>query len=164
MRRHIVVVADDDVARRNETVEALKAGNIEAYPPPPDDEHPERPVLDLIRELKPRIVVCRQSQSSMSMFYPLRALKEPPMVIVLSNAASATDEVHYVDRLIIASIRAPVRSAALCRFIRTALTITARLDDPEEQPSAEVLIHPAVGRFTDPVLRLARPRTGSGNS
>ena len=119
--------------------------------------------MDLIRELKPRIVVCRQGQGSISMFYPLRALKEPPMVVVLSNASSAEDEVHYVDRLIIASIRAPVRTAALSRFIRTALTITARLDDPEEQASAEVLIHPAVGRYTDPVLRLARPRTGSGS-
>jgi hypothetical protein len=159
VRRHIVVVADDDAARRRQTVEALRAGNIEAYPPPPDDKTPEKPIMDLIRELRPRIVVCRPSSTGVSMFYPLRSLKEPPMVIVLSGSASAKDEVHYVDRLIIASIRAPVRMAALCQFIRTALIITARLDDPEDQATAEILIHPAVGRFTDPVLRMARPRT-----
>ncbi|TXL74257.1 hypothetical protein FHP25_17355 [Vineibacter terrae] len=152
-------MADDDLARRQETVAALQASNIEAYPPPPDDKTPEKPVMDLIRELRPRIVVCRPSAAGVSMFYPLRSLKEPPMVIVLSSSASAKDEVHYIDRLIIASIRAPVRMAALCQFIRTALTINARLDDPEDQSTAEIVIHPAVGRFTDPILRMARPRT-----
>jgi hypothetical protein len=156
VRRNVVVVADEDSTRRRETVKWLKACGIEAYPQA--DETPGQPVMSMIRELRPRIVVCRPGSTGMAMFYPLRHMKEPPMIVMLSDREAQKDEVHCDDRLIVASIRTPVEMAALCRFIGTAMTITARLDDPEDSDAAELLVHPAVERFVDPTVRAARSR------
>jgi hypothetical protein len=158
VRRNVVVVADEDATRRRETVMWLKACGIEAYP---QDETPGQPIMSLIRELRPRIVLCRPGSSGMAMFYPLRHMKEPPMIVMLSNGKAAKDEVHYDDRLIVTSIRTPVEMASLCRFIGAALTITARLDDPADTDAAELLVHPAVERFVDPAVRAARSRPTS---
>jgi len=157
VRRNVVVVADEDATRRRETVKWLKACGIEAYPQA--DETPNQPVMSMIRELRPRIVLCRPGSTGIAMFYPLRHMKEPPMIVMLSNSQSSKDEVHYDDRLIVASIRTPVQMASLCRFISAALTITARLDDPADADAADLLVHPAVGRFVDPEVRAARSRT-----
>ena len=156
MRRNVVVVADEDAARRRKTVKWLTASGIDAYPQA--DGSPAQPVMSLIRELRPRIVLCRPGAAGLAMFYPLRHMKEPPMIVVLSNSPSAKDAVHYEDRLIVTSIRTPVEMAAFCRFISTALTITARLDDPSDTDAAELLVHPAVERFVDPAVRAARSR------
>ena len=159
MRRNVVVVADEDAARRQETVKWLEASGIEAYPQP--DETPGQPIMSLIRELRPRIVLCRPGSAGMAMFYPLRHMKEPPMIVMLSNGQAAKDEVHCDNRLIVASIRTPVQMASLCRFIDAALTITARLDDPADSDAADLLVHPAVERFVDPAVRAARSRPTS---
>lgn len=156
MRRNVVVVADDDAARRQNTVKWLTASGIEAYPQ--DDTAAGQPVMSLIRELRPRLVLCRPGSTGMAMFYPLRHMKEPPMIVMVAENAASQDEVHYDERLIVASIRTPVQMASLCRFIAAALTITARLDDPEEAGTAALLIHPAVERFVDPEVRAARSR------
>ena len=65
----------------------------------------------------------RPGSSGMTMFYPLRYMKEPPMMVMLTNARSSKDEVHYEDRLIVASIRTPVEMASLCRFISSAIPV-----------------------------------------
>jgi DNA-binding response OmpR family regulator len=157
VRRNIVVVADDDAARRAETVEWLNACGIEARPQP--DGPSGAALLNFIRELRPRLVLCRPGATGMAIFYPLRHMKEPPTIVVLNGSRSAKDEVHYHDRLIVTSIRTPVQMAALCRFIGAALQITARLDDPEDTDAGRLLVHPAVERFIDPDLRIARRST-----
>jgi FixJ family two-component response regulator len=159
VRRNIVVVADDDATGCRKTVKWLKACGIEAYAQPSDASG--QSILSMVRELRPRIVLCRPGPSGIAMFHPLRNMKEPPMIVVLSGDKSVKDEVHYEDRLIVTSIRTPVQMAALCRFISAALTITARLDDPEDTDAAELLVHPAVERFIDPAARAARNRTTS---
>lgn len=156
MRRNAVVVADEDAARCQTTVQWLSAYGIEAYPQP--DEQPCQPVMSMIRELRPRIVLCRPGSAGIAMFYPLRNMKEPPMIVVLSDSPSAKDAVHYEDRLIVTSIGSPVQMAALCRFIAAALDITARLDDPQDSDAATLLVHPAVERFVDPAVRAGRTR------
>ena len=156
MRRNVVVVADEDATRRQKTVTWLKASGIEAYPEA--DDASGQPLMSMIRELRPRIVLCRPGSMGMAMFYPLRHMKEPPMIVMMSDSQSSKDEVHYDDRLIVASIRTPVQMASLCRFIGTAMQITARLDDPADADAAQLLVHPAVERFVDPAVRAARSR------
>lgn len=159
MRRNAVVVADSDTARRAKTVEWLTACGIEAVPQPEGDSG--KALLDLIRKVEPRIVMCRPGSAGMALFHPLRYMKSPPMLVVVSDAKSSKDEIHYEDRLIVASIRTPPQMAALCKFISAAMTITSRLDDPEDFLSPEVVIHPAVERFIDPALRPHRVRPTS---
>jgi hypothetical protein len=149
-----VVVADHNPARRAETVEWLNACGIEACSQPDDDAG--KTLLDFIREVQPRIVMCRPGTIGMSLFHPLRYMKTPPMLVMVSNAKASRDEIHYEDRLIVASIRTPPQMAALCKFIAAAMTITGRLDDPEDSLAPEMIIHPAVERFIDPTLRAQR--------
>jgi hypothetical protein len=156
VRRNAVVVADNDAARRAKTVEWLTACGIDACPQP--DGEPGKALLELIREVQPRIVMCRPGPTGMALFHPLRHMKSPPMIVVVSDAKASKDEVHYEDRLIVASIRTPPQMAALCKFIAAALTITSRLDDPEDFLAPELLVHPAVERFIDPALRPNRLR------
>ncbi|HJQ55941.1 MAG TPA: hypothetical protein VJ890_03490 [Vineibacter sp.] len=151
MRRNVVVVADDDSRRSRETVKWLKSAGIEAYPQP---DTPPKPIMTLIRELKPRIVLCRPGAAGIAMFYPLRNLEQPPTIVLLANGPDAKDQVYWDDGLIVAAVRTPVQLAALAKFISTALSITARLDDPGD--GGKLLVHPSVERFIDPATRAAR--------
>ncbi|MCW5746943.1 MAG: hypothetical protein KIT36_12185 [Alphaproteobacteria bacterium] len=156
MRRNVVVVVDDDAGRRQETIKALKTAGIEAYPQA--DTPADKPIMTLIRELRPRLVLCRPGASGIAAFYPLRAMREPPTIVLLASGKSAKDEVFYDDGLIVTTVRTPVQMAALCQFIATAMTITARLDEPDDQTKGKLLVHPAVERFIDPAARAARAR------
>lgn len=155
MRRNVVVVADDDTSRCRDTVKWLKGAGIEVYPQP---DTPPKPIMTLIRELKPRIVLCRPGAAGIAMFYPLRNLEHPPTIVLLASGPNAKDEVYWDDGLIVTAVRTPVQMAALAKFIATALTITARLDDPADKDAAKLLVHPSVERFIDPTTRAARAR------
>jgi hypothetical protein len=128
MRNNAVVVADDDPSRARHLVAWLRACGIPAYTPSRDCR--DTSTLAMIHELRPRIVVCRPGATGVALFNPLRAMREPPMVILLQEGSAGRDEVHQIDELIVASIRMPVPMPGLCAFIRTALSIIAKLDAP----------------------------------
>ena len=128
MRNNAVVVADDDPSRARHLAAWLRACGIPAYTPSRDCR--DKSTLAMIHELRPRMVVCRPGTTGVALFHPLRAMREPPMVILLQENPLTRDEVHQIDDLLVASIRAPVPMPGLCAFIRTALSIIARLDAP----------------------------------
>jgi hypothetical protein len=111
-----------------------------------------------IREIRPRVVLCRPGSTGIGLFHPLRSMKEPPMLILLSESKSAADEVRELNGLIVASIRTPVPMAPLCKFVGTALSIAARLDASNVPPAAQVVVHPAARQFNGPALAAARAR------
>ncbi len=128
MRNNAVVVADDDTLRGRNLVKWLRACGIAAYTPSTDCR--DKSTLAMIHEVRPRLIVCRPGETGITLFRPLRAMRQPPMVILLRENPQACDEVNAIDELIVASIRAPVPMPGLCAFIRTALAIVARLDAP----------------------------------
>jgi hypothetical protein len=88
--------------------------------------------------LKPRVVVCSDKPEGLSFCHAVRELPEPPMIVVLSEDPLVRDDVYFDGLTVIAIVRAPVRMAALSRFISTALQITARLDRTEPGPDGSV--------------------------
>jgi len=122
MRRNAVVVADDEAIRTGKVLQWLESQDVSAY------GTSDQTALDMVRELKPRVVVCSDKPDGMSFCHTVRELPEPPMIVVLSEDPLVRDDVYFDGRTVIAIVRAPVRMAALCRFISTALNITARLD------------------------------------
>lgn len=154
MRTTAVIVVDDKPARRRHMVKWLRAAGIAAFDPAADFR--TKPVMTVIWELQPRVVVCRPGSTGISLFHPLRNMREPPMVILLRDGTSTRDEVHYVDGLIVASIGMPVPMAGLCEFVRSALSINARLDRPDALTGGASLLSPVVQQFPDQVSRSVR--------
>lgn len=132
MRRNAVVVADDEAIRTGKVLQWLESQDVSAY------GTSDQTALDMVRELKPRVVVCSDKPDGMSFCHAVRELPEPPMIVVLSEDPLVRDDVYFDGRTVIAIVRAPVRMAALSRFISTALHITARLDriDPTSDSGA----------------------------
>lgn len=153
LRTTAVIVVDDKPARRRTMVKWLRAAGIAAFDPTADFR--TKPVMTVIWDLQPRVVVCRPGSTGVALFHPLRNMREPPMVILLRDGASTRDEVHYVDGLIVASIGTPVPMAALCEFVRSALSINARLDRPDAAMGGSIL-SPVVQQFPDQVSRSVR--------
>jgi len=135
MRRNAVVIADDEAIRSGKVLQWLESQDVSAY------GTTDQTALDMVRELKPRVVVCSDKPDGMSFCHAVRELPEPPMVVVLSEDPLVRDDVYFDGRTVIAVVRAPVRMAALSRFISTALHISARLDrnDPVSDGGAEGL-------------------------
>ncbi|TWT08694.1 response regulator transcription factor [Reyranella sp. CPCC 100927] len=143
MRRNAVVVADDEAIRTGKVLQWLESQDVSAY------GTSDQTALDMVRELKPRVVVCSDKPDGMSFCHAVRELPEPPMVVVLSEDPQLRDDVYFDGRTVIAVVRAPVRMAALSRFISTALHIAARLDRTDTPADgrtlpAEFLFH--IGR------------------
>lgn len=122
MSSNAVVVVDDNAAGSGEIVEWLKAHDVVAY------AAPDTSVMRLIEDVRARIVVCRPGSTGISLFHALQEATEPPMVVLLSDSASAKDEIYSNGRLLVAVIRMPVQMASLAQFIRSALNIAARPD------------------------------------
>jgi DNA-binding NarL/FixJ family response regulator len=122
MRRNAVVVANDEAISSGKVLQWLQAQEVTAY------ETSDQTALDMVRELKPRVVVCSDRPDGISFCYAVRELPEPPMIVVLSEDPQAHDDVYFDGRTVIALVRAPVRMPALSRFISTALQIATRLD------------------------------------
>jgi hypothetical protein len=143
MRRNAVVVANDEALSSGQVLQWLEAQDVTAY------GTSEQTALDMVRELKPRVVVCSDRPEGISFCYAVRELPEPPMVVVLSEDAQANDDIYFDGRTVIALVRAPFRMPALGQFISTALQIAKRLDlagSPREvePPPERLLFH--VGR------------------
>ena len=130
MRRNAVVVADDEAIRSGEVLQWLEAQEVRAY------GTSDQTALDMVRELKPRVVVCSDRPDGIEFCYAVRELPEPPMVVVLSEDPLVRDDVYFDGLTVIAVVRAPVRMAALSQFISTALQIAARLDRADRAPDA----------------------------
>lgn len=154
MRNNAVVVADDDPARARKLAMWLRACGIPAYTPATDGR--DTTTLAMIHELQPRIVVCRPGTTGIALFHPLRAMSEPPMVILLQENRSARDEVHHIEDLIVASVRTPVPMPGLCNFIRTALAIVARLDAAPVAGADSAANAPSVGQVVTAATRAMR--------
>lgn len=132
MRRNAVVVANDEAISSGKVLQWLEAQEVTAY------ATSDQTALDMVRELKPRIVVCSDRPDGISFCYAVRELPEPPMIVVLSEDPQALDDVYFDGRTVIALVRAPVRMAALSRFITTALKIATRLDLAEPAREADI--------------------------
>lgn len=130
MRRNAVVIADDEAIRTGKVLQWLESQDVSAY------GTSDQTALDMVRELKPRVVVCSDKPDGMSFCHAVRELPEPPMIVVLSEDPLVRDDVYFDGRTMIAVVRSPVRMAALSRFISTALHITARLDRNETDGGA----------------------------
>ncbi len=130
MRRNAVVVADDEAIRSGEVLQWLEAQEVRAY------GTSDHTALDMVRELKPRVVVCSDRPDGIEFCYAVRELPEPPMVVVLSEDPLVRDDVYFDGLTVIAVVRAPVRMAALSRFIGTALQIATRLDRTDRAADA----------------------------
>jgi len=122
MSTNAVVVADDNAISCSEIVEWLKAHEIAAY------GTSDSSVMGLIEGIQARIVICRPGSTGIALFHALQEAADPPLVVLLSEAASAKDEVYYNGRLLVVVIRAPVQMAPLARFIKSVLGIASRLD------------------------------------
>lgn len=122
MSTNAIVVADDNAVSCSEIVEWLKAHEIAAY------GTSDSSVMRLIEGIQARIVICRPGSTGIALFHALQEAADPPLVVLLSEAASAKDEVYYNGRLLVVVIRAPVQMAPLARFIKSVLGIASRLD------------------------------------
>jgi DNA-binding NarL/FixJ family response regulator len=122
MSAHAVVVADDNAASCSEIVEWLKASDVPAY------AMTDSSVIKLIEEVRARVVICRPGSTGIALFHALQEAADPPMVVLLSDAPSAKDEIYCNGRMLVAVIRTPVQMASLARFIKSVASITERLD------------------------------------
>jgi DNA-binding response OmpR family regulator len=151
MRNKAVIVADDDPSRARHLVTWLRACGITAYTPSRDCR--DTSTLAMIRELQPRLVVCRPGTTGIALFRPLCAMREPPMVILLQENSQAQDEVLHIEELIVASIRTPVPMPGLCAYIRSALAIIAELDAPALSRTVGSREVPTVGHVVSAATR-----------
>ena len=122
MSTNAVVVADDNAASCSEIVEWLKANDVPAY------ATSDSSVMKLIEEVHARVVICRPGSTGIALFHALQEAADPPMVVLLSDAPSAKDEIYCNGRLLVAVIRTPVQMASLARFVKSVANITVRLD------------------------------------
>lgn len=141
MSTSAVVVADDNAVSCSEIVEWLRAHEITAY------GTSDSSVMGLIENLQARVVICRPGSTGIALFHALQEASDPPLVILLSEAASAKDEVYSNGRLLVVVIRAPVQMAPLARFIKSVLGIASRLDSQALAALAAASNEPA----SDPV-------------
>jgi len=139
MPTNAVVVADDNATSCSEIVEWLKANDVPAY------ATSDSSVMKLIEEVQARVVICRPGSTGIALFHALQEAADPPMVVLLSDAPSAKDEIYCNGRMLVAVIRTPVQMASLARFIKSVASISERLDretlaklaaPPEEAPPA----------------------------
>jgi hypothetical protein len=128
MRRNAVVVAADETFRAGDVLKWLETEDVKAY------GTTDPTALDMVRELKPRVVVCGDGPDGVAFCHAVRELPEPPMVVVLSEDPMVRDDVYFDGLTVIALVRAPVRMAALSQFISKALQVCARLDGSERLP------------------------------
>lgn len=128
MRRNTVVVAADEAIKSGEVLKWLEAQDVNAF------GSAQQSALDMVREMKPRVVVCSDRPEGLDFCYAVRELPEPPMVVVLSEDPKVQDDVYFDGLTVIAVVRAPVRMPALSCFISTALRIAARLDRSDRAP------------------------------
>ncbi|HJQ55421.1 MAG TPA: hypothetical protein VJ890_00855 [Vineibacter sp.] len=140
MRRNAVVVATDETFRAGDVLRWLEAEDVKAY------GTSDPTALEMVRELKPRVVVCGDGPDGVAFCHAVRELPEPPMVVVLSEDPLVHDDVYFDGLTVIALVRAPVRMSALSQFISTALAVSAKLDGidlPAETgaPSHNLLFH-----------------------
>lgn len=147
----VVVVVDDNAASCNEIVEWLRANNIAARP------GYDAGVMRLIEDVKARVVICRPGSTGIALFHALQEAADPPMVVLLSDAPAAKDEIYCNGRMLVAVIRTPVQMPSLARFVKSVAGITSRLDPatlaalmapaddaaatPEPQSGASLLVH-----------------------
>jgi DNA-binding NarL/FixJ family response regulator len=122
MSRNAVVVADDNAATCGEIVEWLKAHDVAAY------SVSDSSVIELVQQVEARVVICRPGSTGIALFHALQEAADPPVVVLLSDAPSAKDEIYCNGRMLVTVIRMPVNTAALARFVKAVVSITARLD------------------------------------
>jgi hypothetical protein len=130
MRRNAVVVAADENFRAGEVLQWLETEDVKAY------GTTDPTALEMVRELKPRVVVCSDGPDGVAFCHAVRELPEPPMVVVLSDDPMVRDDVYFDGLTVIALVRAPVRMSALSHFISKALQVCARLDGAERLPES----------------------------
>ncbi|MCW5746910.1 MAG: hypothetical protein KIT36_12020 [Alphaproteobacteria bacterium] len=130
MRNNAVVVAADEAFKTRDVLQWLEADDVRAY------GSSDHTALDMVRELRPRVVVCSDGPDGIAFCHAVRELPEPPMIVVLSEDPTVNDDVYFDGLTVIALVRAPVRMAALSRFISTALQVTARLDNKDRPADA----------------------------
>lgn len=122
MSQNTVVVADDNPATCSEIMEWLRAHDVVAY------AMSDSSVMKLVEEVQARVVICRPGSTGIALFHALQEATDPPMVVLLSDAPSAKDEIYCNGRLLVAVIRMPVQPASLARFIKSVVDIAPRLD------------------------------------
>jgi hypothetical protein len=122
MSSNAVVVADDNSATCGEIMEWLKVHDIAAY------AMSDSAVMKLVDEVQARVVICRPGSTGIALFHALQEAADPPMVVLLSDAASAKDEIYCNGRLLVAVVRMPVQLPSLARFIKSVVNIAPRLD------------------------------------
>jgi hypothetical protein len=122
MSSHTVVVADDNPATCGEIMEWLKVHDIAAY------AMSDSAVMKLVDEVQARVVICRPGSTGIALFHALQEAADPPMVVLLSDAASAKDEIYCNGRLLVAVVRMPVQLPSLARFIKSVVNIAPRHD------------------------------------
>lgn len=122
MSSSAVVVADDNAATCGEIVEWLKAHDVAAY------AVSDSSVIELVQQVRARVVICRPGSTGIALFHALQEAADPPVVVLLSDAPSAKDEIYCNGRMLVTVIRMPVNPAALARFVKSVVSITARLD------------------------------------
>jgi predicted ATP-grasp superfamily ATP-dependent carboligase len=85
-------------------------------------------VIELVQRVRARVVICRPGSTGIALFHALQEAADPPVVVLLSDAPSAKDEIYCNGRMLVTVIRTPVNPAALARFIKSVVSIAARLD------------------------------------
>lgn len=118
----VVIVVDDNPASCNEVVEWLRANDIAAR------AASDSGVMRLIEDVKARIVICRPGSTGIALFHALQEAADPPMVVLLSDAPAARDEIYCNGRMLVAVIRTPVQMPLLARFVKSVASIAQRLD------------------------------------
>ncbi|TXL77170.1 hypothetical protein FHP25_10420 [Vineibacter terrae] len=122
MPANAVVVADDNPTSCSEIVSWLKAHDIDAH------ATSDASVVRLIEDVGARVVVCRPGSTGIALFHALQESADPPLIVLLSEASAAKDEVYFNGRLLVIVIRTPVAMAPLARFVKSVLGIATRGD------------------------------------
>ena len=115
-----VVIVADDAVRCEALIAWLEAHEVAAC------AVSSPAMIGLVEAARPRVVVCRPGATGTALFSALQEAADPPVVVVLSDAPIARDEVYCDGRLLVAVIRSPVAMASLAQFIKTVVGITSR--------------------------------------
>jgi len=130
---NVVVVAGDDDGHNAGIVSCLRLHKIAAC------AASGPATLELIRKSHPRVVVCQPGATGLALFHALDEIGDPPVVVVLSEAPWARDEVHCDGRILVVVIRMPVQMNALATFIKTVLGTLARRRSARTTPASGIV-------------------------
>lgn len=133
MERDAVLVVDDDVLGERQIANWLGAQDVFPY------LSSETSLRALNGEKAPRIIICKPGSSGVAVFHWLQDLKDPPIVLILSDQPAQPGTVHGDGKSLSAVMHAPVDGAGMARLVKLLLDVSGRITQAtaDEEPAPE---------------------------